>query len=374
MLEELERTELLAPDSQLLPHDVDEPPSEAQLEEIIRQETDRYFTTVLPRFIHTYYRGGGYEFLWRMLDAHDRRDLSAGDHAPSAKAVRMAAAARGVCPIRIVPYPRFDGRSLVLGMFLHATLTRGLVIDSDRSVEIYAGSFLRLGLMSETLLRHEILHTVFHEYIHYFESFLLRREQPLRGREHNDHALEHLTFEQAKRLDRRSVTWRIAKWSALVMLASILGVVISSAPKSEVPQLYTRTPAEEASAAAVAALGTKRAAEEEEALASRVTAAVVQQLSPADAEAFVQKAPVYRSYAAAAGNLVSPEMLSVDGESADAGDAGIDVEEATATVYWLLGYSHFPPRLLGITWTTAGAHLVHATLAPRATRTTRGRR
>ncbi|WP_206683407.1 hypothetical protein, partial [Salmonella enterica] len=82
------------------------------------------------------------------------------------------------------------------------------------------------------------------------------------------------------------------------MLASILGVVISSAPKSEVPQLYTRTPAEEASAAAVAALGTKRAAEEEEALASRVTAAVVQQLSPADAEAFVQKAPVYRSYAA----------------------------------------------------------------------------
>jgi hypothetical protein len=64
-------------------------------------------------------------------------------------------------------------------------------------------------------------------------------------------------------------------------------------------------------------------------------------------------------------------MLAIDAGSADAAS---ERENETASVYWLLGYRHFPPGLIGIAWTPAGSHVVHATIAPAATRRDRRRR
>jgi len=336
-------------------------PPQAELEAMIREEAERYFTLVLPRFVTTYYRGAGCEFLWRMLDAHDRRDLSAGHGAPSAKAIRMAKTVRDVCPMHVVSTAKGQAGSVVLGTFFQSSLARGLVVQSERSVEIYAGSFRLLGLSSEALLRDEILHTIFHEYIHHFESFLLLREQPLRGREHGDAKIEHLTFEAAERQDRRHARWRIVKWSLpAVLSASLIGVVVANAPKPPVSP-HVPTPAEEASAAAVAERAAEREAEAEVALTARVTSAVAQQLAPAAAEALVNTGPVYRSYGAVPGGLASPDMIASDDADAAGGTK-------TASVYWLLGYSHFPPALIGIAWTPTGSHVVHATIAPASAR------
>ena len=104
----------------------------------------------------------------------------------------------------------------------------------ERAVELYGGSFFQLmnfQLMNSGQfdLRNEILRTIFHEYIHFFESFFLNRDQPLATREKNTCKAELLSLRKAICKDRIIVAKKIMWWVGVVLaFAGITYVLITN--------------------------------------------------------------------------------------------------------------------------------------------------
>ncbi len=182
-------------------------------------QAEFYFREILPRHIDRDFRGQGYLFLTQMLAAHDAGDptriLREHPAQPSERAMAMANGARATCPFEI---QRGDGR--LLGQFtLNGTYRNSMgtseTLWEARRVFLYEAAFERLP---EEAIDGEILLTLFHEYIHHFESFYGARHQPLAAREQRREHVR-LTAEQA----RRSDTWAIWKsrlgWGAAAALA-----------------------------------------------------------------------------------------------------------------------------------------------------------
>ncbi|MBT3223327.1 MAG: hypothetical protein HN348_29995, partial [Proteobacteria bacterium] len=76
-------------------------------------------------------------------------------------------------------------------------------------------------------LDHQILLTIFHEYIHYFESFLEQRHQPLKGREEGFFVSQY-TLQQARWKDHLYVGRRIGFWGLVAAVAAgFVGIAVS---------------------------------------------------------------------------------------------------------------------------------------------------
>lgn len=189
--------------------------------ERVEAAAKQYFEQILPRHIERDLRGRGYVFLWRLLEAHDKDDLLSICHEPppSRRATAMALRARAHCPIVIRAW---SGK--LLGQFIHHELYENLsnvafrTLEESRHIEIYQGA---LEQFEGEELDHQLLLTIFHEYIHYFESFLEQHHQPLRGRE-RDLFVREYTLSQARWKDRLYTTKRLAFWGLLAAVVITL--------------------------------------------------------------------------------------------------------------------------------------------------------
>lgn len=171
----------------------------------------RYFEVVLPCFLTAHYRGGGYGLVAEMLAAHDGGveaiHAACEGVVPSKKSVKLAARVRAQCPPALVSGGLERG---LLGLFSkQATAISGEMLHSYREIDarwqvlVFADSFM--VNVPEDRQGAEVLLTLFHEYIHYFESFLLRSEQPLRSREEGHYGLAEraLSLREAHARDRK---------------------------------------------------------------------------------------------------------------------------------------------------------------------------
>ena len=317
----------------------------ARVEALVAEEVERYFTVLLPARIEADFRGNGYEMLWRMLDAHDRRDLVRSTQPPSKRALAMAARVRGACPPHLSQATLTDGSGIVLGRFVQVTHARGLQISAMREVELFPRAMMLLAVPDEDALRAEIALTIFHEYIHYFESFLLRREQPLRGREEGTR-VETLDHAEARRRDRRFTRLRVAKWALLggVMVA-ILGVFIIQSlphrPRPAAPVVHDLAAEARAAAAQVAS---------DHALIAHVDEIVTRGLGPDAAIALIGTPPTVVFTPGNESPLVSSSRLAPDPHIPGARGLGPDLP---AVALWMHDRDVFPPRLIGVGWSDA---------------------
>ncbi len=335
----------------------------------------RYFDEVLPAFVDRFYRGAGREFLWRLLDAHDRKDLSAiAGVGARPRARKLARRVRAQCPLEVVEaaWPpaelaAFGGQpALVLGLFGHdevyvrETVAVNRTVHSERRVSIFYGSFLALG-WDDARVREEIFWTVFHEYVHYFESFLLRREQVLRGREEADARVRALDLAHSRRLDRRAQAWRAVRWSfGLAALAGCLAVpIFRSGEPAPPPPVVVRqvSPAEQQAQRAAESVRIREGAEAVEVALQFAQSA---HLPPEGIETVLGLSAVYAP-SQARPVLADPQRLSPDR------DAGLPLhaEGSVAEAWWVLPTEEvFPVHLRGLGWLPDGGSVLLAATAP----------
>jgi len=192
-------------------------------EAIVKKEEALFFKKMLPRYIDQYFRGRGYFFIRKMLDDLDHGKIHAilKTPSPSPGAVIKARNVVKICPIRICREVQFGpGESIVLGHFSHterftaSTLGPGLpflelpaseyktVIDR-KHVVIFEGSFGMLGCRNRRELEFQVLMTIMHEYVHYFETFFLKSEQTLTAREESPEGVivRHYSLEDSRKMD-----------------------------------------------------------------------------------------------------------------------------------------------------------------------------
>lgn len=198
---------------------------------------DRYFDEILPRFLTAHYRGGGYGLVAEMLAAHDGGvpaiEAACAGIEPTRRSRTLAARVRSQCPPELTSGGLERG---LLGLFSkQATSIAGEMfmsyreIDASWRVYVFADTFMIT--VPEAQQPAEVLLTLFHEYIHYFESFLLRSEQPLRSREEGHHGLADrpMTRAEAHARDRR-ILRRKRMWRGLalgVVLAIVAAALLS---------------------------------------------------------------------------------------------------------------------------------------------------
>jgi hypothetical protein len=231
------------------------------LEGRVEEQARLYFDELLPRLIDRHFRGGGYVFLHELMRMHDERRVreALAWPPPSSRARARARRVRELCPLVLVPAGDPLGRgsvalaqgTLLLGQFQKAVTfhTLGPVAyshaESVQHVELYELAFLCLGL-DEERLQDELLQTIFHEYIHYFESFLRVSEQPLAGRERAA-SLPPLTLEVARRRDRwqRAKRWLGLGTLAVVVLLSVFAALAMTGalPARRRPEVVAAAPA-----------------------------------------------------------------------------------------------------------------------------------
>lgn len=321
---------------------------------LVEQEIERYFADVLPARIDADFRGNGYEMLWRMLDAHDRRDLvhsATPPSPPSPRARAMAARVRAQCPPIISDAVMAENGQVVLGLFTHNARQIGTAIRASRCVEIFPRAMKYCAVSTLDELRTEVALTIFHEYIHYFESFLLFREQPLRGREVG-HRVEQLTLEEARRRDRAYGRRRVLKIAAAAALAVavVVAVVWSTRPTPK-PQPHVATAAEKQARDEAAARESAALAAQDRALLAHVDEIVARDLGPQDAVALVGEQPTVAFAPGHESPLIASTQLIPDPRDPA---ARAPVPDATLTYLWTHDRDAFPPRLVGIAWAADG--------------------
>lgn len=153
----------------------------------VERAAKEYFEEILPRFIDRHFRGRGYELVARMLQVHDLGTLRQPGPPPSERARHLAKGGLAQAPLVVSAERRANEQGPVLGEFLrHETVTplgyaQRDIVQVEYTVLVYEGS-LRETVPPEKL-DDEILLTIFHEYIHYVESFLPERHRPLMQRE-----------------------------------------------------------------------------------------------------------------------------------------------------------------------------------------------
>ncbi|MCA9528417.1 MAG: hypothetical protein KC549_19165, partial [Myxococcales bacterium] len=220
--------------------------------DVVEQAADDYFEALLPRCIDAWLAGRGYRLIAEMLDAHDADDLDAlrALPAPTPRAVALAARARVQCPLVVVGNLYVDAHGhAVLGQYAHRSiisphfLLSFQVVSEEHLVTLFEPAFQ--AAIAPDRLEHEVRLTIFHEYIHYFESFLPAEEQPLRAREQG-RPHRRYTPAEAARLDRRFTRRRRALFIGGPAAAIALAVAISpqlQAPRDELVMREKAAPA-----------------------------------------------------------------------------------------------------------------------------------
>ncbi len=190
---------------------------------LVKKEEALFFKKILPRYIDQYFRGRGYFFIRKMLDDLDRGQVHymLKTPSPSPGAVIKARSVLKICPVRVCSEVQFGpGDRVVLGHFSHterytaSTLGPGLpflelpaseyktVVDR-KHVVIFEGSFKMLGCRTRRELEFQVLMTIMHEYVHYFETFFFKSEQTLTAREESPEGVivRHYSLEDSKKMD-----------------------------------------------------------------------------------------------------------------------------------------------------------------------------
>jgi len=190
-----------------------------------RSQSEIFFRKILPRYIDLYYSGKGYYFLRKMLEDLDSDRfldvLKVKKVSPRAK--ELAANAKIACPLRICPEVQFGaGESVVLGLFSHVEryssssfggpgapflelpASEYRTLEDRRFITLYEGSFRFFSYPSEKSLKYQILKTIVHEYLHYFESYFFKSERLLTSREEPPEGIDikKYSLEEARRMDR----------------------------------------------------------------------------------------------------------------------------------------------------------------------------
>jgi hypothetical protein len=318
---------------------------------LVEQEIERYFTSILPARIDADFRGNGYEMLWRMLAAHDTRDLAPPPTPPSPRALAMAARVRAACPPIISDAVLAEGGQIVLGRFSQDARFTGTVVRSNRRVEIFARAMKYAQVTTLDELRAEIALTIFHEYIHYFESFLLLREQPLRGREVGA-KVEQLGLDEARRRDRAYTRRRTIKFAAAIAAAAavVIAIVLSTRPPPKTSP-HVETAAEREAYAQGIAREKAHLAEMDRALLTHLDEIVARDLGPQDAVALIGQDPAVAFAPGHESRLVASSELIPDPRSPE---APATIPNAALTYLWSHDRDTFPPRLVGIAWSSDG--------------------
>lgn len=216
---------------------------------IARKQERLFFRKILPRYIGAYFRGRGYYFIRKMLE-----DMDAGKTyealklpPPSPAAVEMAAAVRAKCPIKLCRSPQYGPRdTVVLGHFSHVERYTASALGPSlpfvelpaaeyrttvdrKHVVLFEGSFASFEYSSRRELEYQVLLTIMHEYIHFFESFFLKSEQTLTSREEPPQGLivKSYTLDEARRMDNFHIAkiWAVRASIALA-LASTLAILL----------------------------------------------------------------------------------------------------------------------------------------------------
>lgn len=212
-----------------------EDPAVAALQPIFDAASATYFERVLPCFLTAHLRGGGYTLLAKMMYAHDADDLLSicETVTPSAKSLKRALRVRAQCPPQLATGGSSPSDPVVtLGLFQRrAQSIAGEMVLSYREIDvswevrIFADAFA--ATTPPERWADAVLLTLFHEYIHYFESFLLRSEQPLRSREEGHHGIAEraLTLEEAQRRDRRVIRRRRLFWGVALAIPLIIATL-----------------------------------------------------------------------------------------------------------------------------------------------------
>lgn len=187
-------------------------------------QSEIFFRKILPRYIDLYYSGKGYYFLRKMLDDLDSDKFTGvlKIKKVSEGAKELAARAKAACPVRICPEVQFGSRgSVVLGLFSHVErytssgfggqgvpfveipASEYKTIVDRRFITLYEGSFGYMEYKSARQLKYQILKTIVHEYLHYFESYFFKSEQLLTAREEPPEGIDikKYTPEEARRMD-----------------------------------------------------------------------------------------------------------------------------------------------------------------------------
>ncbi len=192
-----------------------------------------YFDAILPRYIDAHFRGAGYAFVYALLADHDVADLlkMLDEPEPSPRAVRMSRGAERMVAITAVdwlPEPpcyglftRTDRYESMMGVDFRE-------LGSEFSILLFEPAFLPLRDDPDRL-DGELLFTLFHEMVHYFESFLPASERPLALREEG--VTIHLTAEEAVRRDTWVIVRRYGSWGLIVggVFATAFGLAWSMA-------------------------------------------------------------------------------------------------------------------------------------------------
>ena len=142
---------------------------------------------------------------------------------PSPASVKKSENIKKICPIRVCAEVQFgpNEESVVLGHFSHIERYTASALGPSmpfienpaaeyrtvyekKYITIYEGSFISCGFKPREKLEYQVLKTIVHEYIHFFETFFLRSEQMLTSREEPPQGLmvREYTIEEAVRLDR----------------------------------------------------------------------------------------------------------------------------------------------------------------------------
>jgi|GEM_PF-5547705 len=197
-------------------------------ERIVKSQADLFFNRVLPRYIGLYYYGKGYYFVRKMLNDLDNNSFKQilnirfevkKDFLKKSRNIKK------ICPIKICSEVQFGpGESIVLGHFSHveryyasslgpsAPFVENPAAEykttyESKSVALFKKSFEMFEYRSKKQLEFQVLKTIFHEYIHFFETFFLKSEQLLTSREEPPAGLvlRAYSLEEADKMDRNYI-------------------------------------------------------------------------------------------------------------------------------------------------------------------------
>ncbi|TNE86356.1 MAG: hypothetical protein EP330_21690 [Deltaproteobacteria bacterium] len=189
-----------------------------------------YFDELLPRYVDAHFRGAGYGLVQAMLADHDADDVLRllNNAAPSARALAMARGAEAQVDIRLAVHGPFSG-PLKYGEFRRTDTWTSVMGGVDATghasifeVVLYADT---LGALPSEAVEHEVLFTLFHEMVHYFESFLPEEERPLAERESGREA--RMTAEEARRRDSWALAKRWGFWVGLAVASLALAFAVA---------------------------------------------------------------------------------------------------------------------------------------------------
>ncbi len=200
----------------------------ADFNDITAAQSELFFNELLPRYIHLYFKGRGYYFIRKMLYDLDRNailDILSEKIEVTHDLLKKSLNIKNLCPIRVCKEAQFGPNdSIVLGHFSHVErysssgfapnapfienpASEYKTVYESKSIVLFEGSFNILEITSEKQLSYQVLKTIFHEYIHFFETYFFKSEQTLTSREEPPAglAVRKYSLEDALNMDKRYI-------------------------------------------------------------------------------------------------------------------------------------------------------------------------